>query len=57
MMAPFILTVLFVIATCIESTAYAVYEIKINKNKPGGIVIILLSLIGLVFPIMLYIKF
>ncbi len=55
-MATFILVILFIIATCVESIAYAVYEIKINKNKPGGIVLILLSLIGLVFPIVVYIQ-
>lgn len=55
-MATFILAVLFSIAVCIESTAYGIYEIKINKNKPGGIILIILSLIGLVFPIFMYLR-
>lgn len=56
-MATFILSVAFSIAMCLESGAYAIYEIMINKNKLGGIVLILLSLFGLVFPIIMYVKF
>ena len=55
-MAIFILSTLFSLAVCIESAFYAVYEIKVNKNKSGGIVLIILSLIGLVFPITMYLK-
>jgi len=55
-MATFILATLFSIVACFESTLYAIYEIKINKNKAGGIVLIVLSLIGLVFPIILYLN-
>ncbi len=55
-MATFILAVLFTIVACFESISYAIYEIKINKNKPGGIVLILLSIFGLVFPIVMYFK-
>lgn len=55
-MATFILATLFSLAVCIESTAYAIYEIKLNKNKPAGIVVIILSLIGLIFPIIMYLN-
>lgn len=53
-MTTFILAVLFSIVSCFESTAYAIYEIKVNKNKPAGVILIILSLIGLVFPIYMY---
>ena len=55
-MATFILAALFSLAACLESTAYAFYEIKINKNKSAGIILIILSLIGLIFPIIMYLK-
>lgn len=54
LMATFLLVALFAITMCIESIAYAFYEIKVNKNKSSGIVLIVLSLIGLVFPIVVY---
>ena len=54
-MATFILVVLFSIAACVESTAYAIYEMMINKNKPAGIVLIVLSLVGVVFPVFMYV--
>lgn len=50
-MSTLILSVLFFIVVCIESTAYAIYEMNVNKNKPAGIILILLSLVGLIFPI------
>lgn len=56
-MASLILIILFIIAAFIESMSYAIYELKINKNKPGGISIIILSLVGLVFPIVSYFIF
>lgn len=56
-MATFILITLFTIVAWLEGTAYAIYEIKINKNKLAGIVLIVVSLIGLVFPISMYLKF
>lgn len=55
-MATFILVTLFSIAACVESIAYAIYEIKVNKNKSGGIVLIVLSLIALVFTIYIYLN-
>ena len=53
-MATFILVILFSIFASIQSFAYSIYEMKVNKNKPGGITLMVLSLIGLVFPIAIY---
>ena len=55
-MATFLLAALFTITMCLESIAYAFYEIKVNKNKSAGIVLVILSLIGLVFPIVIYLS-
>lgn len=55
-MATFLLVALFVITMCVESIAYAFYEIKVNKNKSAGMVLAILSLIGLVFPIVVYLS-
>jgi len=41
----------------IKTLCYGIYEIKNNSNKPGGITIILISIISLIFPnIMIYIR-
>ena len=56
LMANFLLAALFAITMCLESIAYAFYEIKVNKHKSSGIVLIILSLIGLVFPIVVYLS-
>lgn len=55
-MATFLLASIFTITMCIESIAYAFYEMKVNKNKSSGIVLVILSLIGLVFPIVVYLS-
>lgn len=55
-MATFLLAALFTVTMCIESIAYAFYEMKVNKNKSSGIVLVILSLIGLVFPIVVYLS-
>lgn len=55
-MATFLLAALFTVTMCLESIAYAFYEIKVNKNKSSGIVLVILSLIGLVFPIVVYLS-
>lgn len=52
-----ILVVLFSIYASVESFAYAIYEIKVNQNKSGGIILILLSLAGLILPIVSYFLF
>ncbi len=56
-MITLILITLFALAATIESTAYAIYEIKVNQNKLGGITLIALSFVGLILPITLYLKF
>lgn len=55
-MATFILASLFCLCACFESAAYAIYEMKVNKNKSAGIVLIILSLFGLIFPIIMYLN-
>jgi len=41
----------------IKTLCYGIYEIKNNSNKPGGITIIIISIISLIFPnIMIYIR-
>lgn len=49
------LVCIFAIAATMECIFYGYYEIKINENKPGGITLIVLSLIGLVFSITMYV--
>ena len=53
-MVSFILVIAFTIFAFLESFSYAIYEIKINQNKFGGITLILLALVGLIFPISVY---
>ena len=53
-MITLILVIIFVLAATFESISYGYYEIKINKNKLGGITLIVLSLIGLVFSFIMY---
>ena len=48
-MATFLLVALFAITMCIESIAYAFYEINTIKNKTGGIVIITFSILVVIF--------
>lgn len=55
-MTTFLLSALFIVTMCVEGFAYALYEIKVNKNKSSGMVLILLSLIGLVFPLVIYLS-
>lgn len=54
-MATFILIIIFAIFSCIESITYGIYEFKVNKNKTAGIVLVVLSLVGVVFPIVMYV--
>ena len=51
-----ILLILFSISVFIETSAYAIYEITVNKNKLGGIILIVLAVIGLVFPISIHLS-
>lgn len=35
---------------CIKTISYGIYEIKKNKNTPGGVVVIIIAITALVFP-------
>lgn len=40
-----------------KTLSYGIFEIKNNSNKPGGITIIIVSIISLIYPIiMVYIR-
>lgn len=52
-----VLVVLLSIYACVESFIYAIYEIKVNENKFGGIVLILFSLAALILPSISYFLF
>ncbi len=52
-----IVVVLLSVWIFIKTLFYGIYEIKNNSNKPGGITIILVSIISLIFPnIIIYIR-
>ena len=40
------LVVLFALLALVESISYGFYEIVVNKNKPGGLILIFLTIIG-----------
>lgn len=48
------LVVLFALFALTECISYGFYEIAINKNKPGGLILILLSIVGFVFAVTMY---
>ena len=48
------LVILFALFALIENISYGFYEIAINKNKPGGLILILLSIVGFVFAVTMY---
>ncbi len=50
-MVTLILVILLTAFAFVESAAYSIYEIRINKNKAGGITLLLLSIVGFVFPV------
>lgn len=42
---------------CIKTVSYGLFEIKTNHNKIGGVAVIILGFISVIFPnVMLYIK-
>lgn len=47
------IAIIFLIFFFIKSYFYAKFEIKEKKNYPGGITILILSVIGLIFPLIL----
>lgn len=44
----FILSIIFLLFCSFKTFFYGIYELKENKNKPGGIAVITLSIIGFV---------
>lgn len=48
------LVVLFALLALFESVGYGFYEIEINKNKPGGLILIFLTIIGFIFAVTMY---
>ena len=48
------LVVLFALLALVESISYGFYEIVVNKNKPGGLILIFLSIVGFVFAVTMY---
>lgn len=49
------IAILFLIYFFFKSIYYGIFEIKENKNKPGGITVIFLAILGLIFPFSLLI--
>ncbi len=45
----FFIILIIAIIIFLKTINYAVYEIKVNSNKPAGIIIIILALIVLIF--------
>lgn len=48
------LVVLFALFAFVESISYGFYEIVVNKNKPGGLILIFLTIIGFAFAVTMY---
>ena len=48
------LVVLFALFALIESVSYGFYEVVVNKNKPGGLILIFLTIIVFIFAITMY---
>ena len=55
-MIAIILIILFSVTASLESASYGLYEITANKNKVGGIILIVLSLVGVFLPILFYLQ-
>lgn len=47
------ISIFFLIYLFLKSFYYGIFEINEKKNKPGGITVIILSFIGLIFPLIL----
>jgi len=50
-----LIAIIFIIYLFLKSIYYGIFELTDNKNKPGGIVIIVIAIIGLIFPLSLLI--
>lgn len=49
-----ILIIIFAVFAFCESISYGYYEMKVNQNKPGGISIMVLSVIAVIFALVMY---
>lgn len=50
-------SIIFLIYSFIKSIFYGYFEIKEKQNKSGGIIVIILAIIGLIFPTTLLLIF
>ncbi len=50
-----LIAIIFIIYLFLKSIYYGIFELTDNKNKPGGIAIIVIAIIGLIFPLSLLI--
>lgn len=48
------LVFLFALLALVESVSYGLYEVVVNKNKPGGLILIFLTIIGFVYAVTMY---
>ena len=48
------LVFLFALLALVESVSYGFYEVVVNKNKLGGLILIFLTIIGFAFAITMY---
>ena len=48
------LVFLFALLALVESISYGFYEIVVNKNKPGSLISIFLTIIGFAFAVTMY---
>lgn len=48
------LVFLFALLALVESVSYGFYEVVVNKNKPGGLILIFLTIIGFLFAVTMY---
>jgi len=55
-MVTFVLILLFCIYASVEGVSYAIYEIKVNNNKTGGIIVLLLAITALIMPFIIQSK-
>ena len=48
------LVVLFALLALVESYSYGFYEVVVNKNNPGGLISIFITIIGFAFAVTMY---
>jgi uncharacterized membrane protein HdeD (DUF308 family) len=48
------LVFLFALLALVESVSYGFYEVVVNKNKPGGLILIFLTITGFAFAVTMY---